>query len=42
MAMPDCFITVTDDAMDLELFTHNVSDFRFIDSLSLFEIEKYK
>jgi predicted nucleic acid-binding protein len=39
MSIPDCFIAATAKMMRLELFTYNVRDFRFIVSLSLFEIK---
>jgi predicted nucleic acid-binding protein len=36
LALPDGFIAATAIVMDLQLFTYNVKDYKFIDGLSLY------
>jgi len=36
LEIPDCIIAATVIANDLELFTYNIKDYRFIDGLSFF------
>jgi len=36
LAVPDCFIAATALSQDIELFTLNVKDFKFIDGLNLY------
>lgn len=36
LAIPDCFIAATSKIMELQLFTYNVKDFKFINKLALF------
>ncbi len=38
LAIPDCFIAATAKIMQLQLFTYNVKDYRFIENINLFEI----
>jgi predicted nucleic acid-binding protein len=38
IAIPDCFIGSTAKILNLELFTFNLKDFRYIQKLKLFEI----
>ena len=38
LAIPDCFIAATAKVMQLELFTYNIKDYRFIGKLKLFSI----
>jgi predicted nucleic acid-binding protein len=40
MAIPDCFIGATAKIMNLELFTYNLKDYRFMNKLRLFEIKQ--
>jgi len=37
LALPDAFIAATCKILELELFTHNTKDYKFIDGLTLFE-----
>jgi len=39
LAIPDCFIGSTAKIMNLELFTYNLKDYRFMSKLKLFEIK---
>ena len=39
LAIPDCFIGSTARILNLELFTYNLKDFRFMSKLKLFEIK---
>jgi predicted nucleic acid-binding protein len=41
LTIPDCFIAATSKVMEVELFTYNVKDYRFINKLNLF-VEKSK
>ena len=36
LAIPDCFIASTAKVIELELFTYNVKDFKYINNLHLF------
>ena len=36
LALPDSFVAATAMVMDLQLFTYNVRDYKFIDGLSLY------
>jgi predicted nucleic acid-binding protein len=38
LAIPDCFIGATAKIMNLELFTYNLKDYRFMSKLRLFDI----
>jgi predicted nucleic acid-binding protein len=38
LAIPDCLISSKAVVLDVELFTFNVKDYRFIDSVKLYEI----
>ena len=38
IAIPDCFIGSTAKILNLELFTYNLKDFKYIQKLKLFEI----
>ena len=38
LAIPDCFIGSTARILNLELFTYNLKDFRYMSKLKLFEI----
>ncbi|GAB1447159.1 hypothetical protein MASR2M44_01500 [Bacteroidota bacterium] len=40
LAIPDCFIGATAKIMNLELFTYNLKDYRFMSKLKLFDINK--
>ncbi len=37
LAIPDCFIGATAKIMNLELFTYNLKDYRFMSKLRLFD-----
>lgn len=37
LAIPDCIIAATAKVMELELYTYNVKDYKFISKLSLYE-----
>lgn len=37
LAIPDCFIASTAKVMQLELYTYNVKDFKYINNLRLFD-----
>lgn len=39
LAIPDCFIGSTTRILNLELFTYNLKDFRYMSELKLFEIK---
>lgn len=39
LAIPDCFIGSTARILNLELFTYNLKDFRYMSELKLFEIK---
>ncbi len=39
LAIPDCFIGATAKIMNLELFTYNLKDYRFMSKLRLFDIK---
>ncbi len=39
LAIPDCFIGSTAKIMNLELFTYNLKDYRFMSKLKLFDIK---
>ncbi len=39
LAIPDCFIGSTARILNLELFTYNLKDFRYMSKLKLFEIK---
>jgi predicted nucleic acid-binding protein len=39
LAIPDCFIGSTARILNLELFTYNLKDFRYMNDLKLFEIK---
>lgn len=39
LAIPDCLIASTAVVLNVELFTFNVKDYRFIDSVKLYEVE---
>ena len=39
IAIPDCFIGSTAKILNLELFTYNLKDFRYIQKLKLLEID---
>lgn len=40
LAIPDCFIGSTAKIMNLELFTYNLKDYRFISKLKLFDLNE--
>jgi predicted nucleic acid-binding protein len=37
LTLPDCFIAATSIVTDIELFTYNIKDFRFISELKLYK-----
>lgn len=39
LAIPDCLIAATARTLDVELFTYNLRDFKFINKLKLFEVK---
>jgi predicted nucleic acid-binding protein len=39
LAIPDCFIGATAKIMNLELFTYNLRDYRFMSKLRLYDIK---
>ena len=40
LAIPDSLIAATSLITELELFTYNIKDFRFIDGIKLFDLQK--